>query len=68
MRLSARAVEPAADSARDSIKRPRRFTSARKVLKRLDELAVARAPADLPRRLLSVTSADIAQFAGPTSW
>ncbi len=33
-----------------------------------DELAVARALADLSGRLLSVTSADIAQLTGPTSW
>ncbi|MEU7990027.1 DUF1876 domain-containing protein [Streptosporangium canum] len=33
-----------------------------------DELAVARALTDLANRLLAVSSEDIAQFAGPTSW
>ncbi|MER5419025.1 DUF1876 domain-containing protein [Streptosporangium roseum] len=33
-----------------------------------DELAVARALSDLGNRLLTVTSEDIAQFTGPTSW
>ncbi|MFD0889388.1 dsRBD fold-containing protein [Streptosporangium algeriense] len=33
-----------------------------------DELAAARALADLSGRLMSVTSADIAQLTGPTSW
>ncbi|WP_030925003.1 DUF1876 domain-containing protein [Streptosporangium amethystogenes] len=33
-----------------------------------DELAVARALADLAERLRTVTAEDIAQVAGPTSW
>ncbi|MEV8633965.1 dsRBD fold-containing protein [Streptosporangium sp. NPDC051023] len=33
-----------------------------------DELAAARALADLAGRLLNVASADISQLTGPTSW
>ncbi|GAA3113276.1 DUF1876 domain-containing protein [Streptosporangium carneum] len=66
---TARAVLSSRDiSSLTGVGRARRNPTDEPVAEIGDELAVARALADLAGRLLSATSADIAQLTGPTSW
>ncbi|MBB4915657.1 DUF1876 domain-containing protein [Streptosporangium saharense] len=65
----ARAVLPIAGAGElAGVGRARRNPSDEPVAEIGDELAVARALADLSGRLMNITTADIAQLTGPTSW